>query len=61
MASANSAVYLLGLDIGTTATKGIILHPERGIIAQAEAPATLASPRPGWAEADPLEDRKSVV
>lgn len=60
MPSAHSAVYLLGLDIGTTATKGIVLHPERGIIAQAEAPATLVSPKPGWAEADPLEWWRNV-
>jgi hypothetical protein len=60
MASANSAAYLLGLDIGTTATKGIVLHPERGIVAQAEAPATLVSPKPGWAEADPLEWWRNV-
>jgi len=49
------ATHLLGIDIGTTATKGILLHPERGIVAEAEAPATLRSPRIGWAEEDPGE------
>lgn len=47
------ADYLLGLDIGTTSTKGILLHPEAGITATAEAEATLTSPQAGWAEADP--------
>ena len=47
--------YLLGIDIGTTATKAVLLHPERGIVADAEAPSTLSSPRPGWAEADTAE------
>lgn len=45
--------YLLGLDIGTTATKGILLHPTKGIIAEAELPCTLLSPVVGWAEEDP--------
>lgn len=49
------ATYLLGVDIGTTATKGILLHPERGLVAEAEAPATLRSPQAGWAEEDPAE------
>ncbi len=52
--------FLLGIDIGTTATKAILLHPMRGIMAQAEAPASLSSPRPGWAEADPVEWWRNV-
>ena len=47
--------YLLGIDIGTTATKGVLLHPEQGLVARAEATATLRSPQTGWAEADPNE------
>jgi len=47
--------YLLGIDIGTTATKAILLHPERGIAAEAAAPATLRSAKSGWAEEDPAE------
>jgi xylulokinase len=47
--------YLLGIDIGTTATKGILLHPVRGIVAEAEAPAQLISRKAGWAEENPEE------
>jgi xylulokinase len=47
--------YLLGLDIGTTATKGILLHPSGGIVAEAEAPAQLISRKAGWAEENPEE------
>ena len=47
--------YLLGMDIGTTATKGILLDPLRGIAAEAEAPAQLISPKAGWAEENPEE------
>lgn len=45
--------YMLGIDIGTTATKGIIIDTEGHILAEASAPCTLSSPRPGWAEEDP--------
>jgi xylulokinase len=46
---------VLGIDVGTTATKAIVLHPEQGIVAEAKAPATLHSPQAGWAEEDPAE------
>ena len=51
----------LGIDIGTTATKGVLLHPLRGIVAEAEAPSTLNSPRAGWAEEDPQEWWRNVA
>lgn len=56
-------MYFLGIDIGTTATKGILLHPEQGVVAEAESPSTLRSPRVGWAEEDPAEwwDNVAVV
>lgn len=43
----------LGLDIGTTSTIGILIDVEGGVLAMAERPVTLRSPRPGWAEEDP--------
>lgn len=46
---------LLGIDIGTTATKAILLDPSRGLVGEAERPATLHSDHPGWAEEDPAE------
>lgn len=46
---------ILGIDIGTTATKGLLLDPEKGVIAEASRPVTLHSPRPGWAEEDPAQ------
>jgi xylulokinase len=42
--------HLLGIDIGTTATKAVILDPDDGVIAQAERPVTLHADQPGWAE-----------
>jgi len=50
-----TARYLLGIDIGTTALKAVVLDPERGVVAQTDRPHTLRSPHPGWAEMDPAE------
>ena len=43
---------LLGIDIGTTATKAVLLDPRRGLVSEAERPVTLHSDHPGWAEED---------
>lgn len=44
--------YTLGIDIGTTGLKAVVLDPTQGIIAHAEQPHTLLSPHPAWAEED---------
>lgn len=44
---------VLGIDIGTTATKAILCDADGHIVAESEAEATLYSPQPGWAEEDP--------
>jgi xylulokinase len=44
--------FLLGLDIGTTAVKGILADTSGCIIADASAENTLRSPKPGWSEQD---------
>lgn len=46
---------VLGLDIGTTSTIGILIRPEGEVVAMASRPVRLSSPRPGWAEEDPHE------
>nr|MBI9045969.1 hypothetical protein [Anaerolineaceae bacterium] len=45
----------LGIDIGTTATKGLILDSENGVITESERRVALHSPSPGWAEEDPQQ------
>ncbi|CAN5502881.1 FGGY family carbohydrate kinase [soil metagenome] len=52
---------LLGIDIGTTATKAIVLDSEGGVLAQAERPVTLHSDHPGWAEEDVDEWWRNVA
>ena len=44
---------LLAIDVGTTATKCLLLDPGRGAVAEYERPVALSSARPGWAEEDP--------
>lgn len=44
---------LLGLDIGTTSTIGILINDRGGTVATASRPATLHSDHPNWAEEDP--------
>jgi xylulokinase len=46
---------VLGLDIGTTSTIGIVIETEGAVRAMASRPVRLASPHPGWAEEDPAE------
>jgi xylulokinase len=46
---------LLGLDIGTTETKGVLVRTDGSVVAEASRPATLVSQRPNWAEEDPSQ------
>jgi xylulokinase len=43
---------LLGLDLGTTAVKAVVLDPARGIVASDSLPNEHSSPHPGWSEQD---------
>ncbi len=44
--------YLLGIDIGTYESKGVLTDAQGHIIARAATPHQLAIPQPGWAEHD---------
>jgi xylulokinase len=50
-----STALLLGIDIGTTATKVILIDIDGHILAEMQRPATLYSPNASWAEEEPLE------
>ena len=43
---------LLGVDIGTTSSKGVLVRPDGNIIARSVREHTLSLPQPGWAEHD---------
>ena len=44
---------LIGIDVGTTATKGLAIAPDGRVVAREEAEYPLSTPRPGWSEQDP--------
>ncbi|MEP6730316.1 MAG: xylulokinase [bacterium] len=43
----------LGLDVGTSGVKAILVSPSGDVAATATTPLTMQTPRPGWAEQDP--------
>ena len=43
---------LLGVDIGTSSTKGVLSRPDGEVVATAQREHELSLPRPGWAEHD---------
>ena len=47
--------YLLGLDVGTTGTKTLLLDESGRVVARATSEYPLSTPRPGWAEQDPAD------
>ncbi len=43
----------LGIDVGTSGTKALLLSPDGRVLATAESPHLLLTPRPGWTEQAP--------
>ena len=52
---------LLGLDVGTTATKELLFDLAGNVVASASCSYGLIVPRPGWVEQDPAELWRGVV
>ena len=48
-----AADLFLGLDVGTSSVKAILVSPVGEVAAAASQPLTLQTPEPGWAEQDP--------
>ncbi|MDP9165918.1 MAG: FGGY-family carbohydrate kinase [Actinomycetota bacterium] len=51
----------IGVDVGTTGTKTVVLDTDVGIVAQASRETALHSPGPGYAEADTAQWHRNVV
>lgn len=51
---------LVGIDLGSSAVKAVLLDPDEGIIASESRPVCLFTDHPGWAEADPDEWWRAV-
>jgi xylulokinase len=43
----------LGIDIGTSSVKGVVIGADQAIVAAASAELEVERPRPGWSEQDP--------
>jgi len=56
-----SSPILIGIDIGTSSTKTIILSADSRVLAVASEETTVATPRPGWAEQAPESWVRAVV
>lgn len=52
--------YVIGVDVGTTGTKTVLLDVVKGIVAVASRESSLHSAYTGWAEADPAEWLRNV-
>lgn len=46
---------LLGIDMGTGSTKGVLATPDGTVVATASVKHAMDLPRPGWAEVDPTK------
>lgn len=44
---------LVGVDVGTSATKAVLVAPDGRVLGQASRAYPLSVPKPGWAEQDP--------
>lgn len=53
--------YYIGVDIGTSGTKSLIVDPEGNILAEASATYPLHIPKPMWTEQDPEDWWKATV
>ena len=51
----------LGVDVGTSAVKALLVDEEQRVVAQAEQTLSISRPRPLWSEQDPEEWWNAVV
>ncbi len=47
--------HYLGIDIGTTAVKALVVDESGSVVGDAESPQELSVPQPGWAEQNPSD------
>jgi xylulokinase len=52
---------VIGIDVGTQSSKGVLVEAGRGVVATASAPHRVSFPAPNWAQQDPDEWTKAVA
>lgn len=45
----------LGIDLGTSSVKALLIDGDQAVVASAVAPVALSRPHPGWSEQDPAD------
>jgi xylulokinase len=55
------AEYVLGIDVGTTGTKAVLVDAAGQVVARATYEYPLHTPRPGWAEQEPADWWRATV
>ena len=53
--------YLIGLDVGTSGAKCIMIDETGKVVASSTQEYPLSTPRPGWAEQNPEDWWQGVV
>jgi xylulokinase len=53
-------MHFLGIDIGTSAVKAVLVDERQSVVAEAAAPLAASHPRPGWSEQDPEDWWRAV-
>ena len=53
--------YYLGIDVGTTATKTLLIDPDGKVLAEASRGYPLEQPKPGWTQQNPEDWWKATV
>ena len=46
---------VVGIDVGTQSSKGVLVEAGKGVVATASAPHRVSFPAPNWAEQDPRD------
>lgn len=59
--AADSAGLTIGLDIGTSGAKGLLIDPSGTLVAEADVEYPLLTPRPGWTEQEPDDWWRAAV
>jgi xylulokinase len=53
-------MHFLGIDIGTSAVKAVLVDERQSVVGDAAAPLATSHPRPGWSEQDPEDWWRAV-
>jgi xylulokinase len=52
---------VIGVDVGTQSSKGVLVEAGRGVVASASAPHRVSFPAPNWAQQDPIDWTDAVA